>query len=279
MLEKNWNRAGQILIKAYGQVMLKLDVEERAPLPAGPKIFAANHPTTTDPFFLLALVAEPMSILVTGMCFKVPVFGNYLKLAGHIPVADENRRAAFEAARQRLESGQSVGIFPEGALSPLEGGLHKARTGAARLALLTGAPIIPLGISLQRQRIHFAQATAGGKTETARWYPGGPYAVTIGEPLYLAGRVENRAQVAAASEHIMQRIGSLAQDSARRIPAPQPRSRAWEKTLQTTGAYISALGATLLLGTEGRLILEQARATTQLLLDRLLTSKIALTSR
>jgi 1-acyl-sn-glycerol-3-phosphate acyltransferase len=246
-------------MNVYGQTMLRVDVVGNAPLPPGPKIIAANHPTTTDPFLLLGMVAEPMSILITEMCFEIPVFGQYLRLAGHIPVVDGNGRAAFETARQRLGAGECIGIFPEGALSPLEGGVGHPHTGAVRLALLTGAPIIPVGISLQRERIRFVDVTAGGKTETSRWYLNGPYAVTVGEPIYLTGSVDDRAQVTTASEHLMRRISDLSQISARRIQAMPDQSFAWKKALQTAGTYASTVAANLAFGTQGSLIMEQLR--------------------
>ena len=103
--------------------LLGMDVEYHAALPAGPKIIAANHPTTTDPFFLMTVVSEQMSILVTELAFEVPVFGDYLRAAQHIPVILAKAALAFEQARRRLVTGRTIGIFPEGALSPLAGGL------------------------------------------------------------------------------------------------------------------------------------------------------------
>jgi 1-acyl-sn-glycerol-3-phosphate acyltransferase len=122
-----------------------------------------------------------------------------------------------------LARGQTVTIFPEGALSPLEGGVHRAHTGAARLALMSGAPVIPVGIHLERERIRFVETTVDAKTETARWYPRGPYAMTAGEPLRLTGDVDDRAAVRAASDRIMHCITGLARESAQRLAAPHVR--------------------------------------------------------
>ena len=217
MLDKIIYRTGQTAIGLYADAMLKLDVVRHAPLPPGPKIIAVNHPTTTDPVLMMAIVPEPMSILITEMCFKVPAVGQYLRLAGHIPVMDGHGRAAFEEARRSLAAGRTVGIFPEGALSPLDGGVRHPHTGAVRLALSSGAPIIPVGIHLQRERIRFVETTMDGKTDMARWYLRGPYAVTIGEPMVCAGDVEDREVVRALSERMMQRITHLARESALRL--------------------------------------------------------------
>jgi 1-acyl-sn-glycerol-3-phosphate acyltransferase len=217
MANTHLNRLGRLAANLFGHTLLKMDVERRAPLPAGAKIIAPNHPATTDPFLMMGLVHEPISILITDMCFQVPLLGRYLRAAGHVPVIDGHGRAALEEAVRLLQAGRTVVIFPEGALSPLEGGLCPAHTGVARLALLTGAPVIPVGIHLERQGITFRETSVGDKTEQARFYLRGPYAVTIGEPLHFRGDVEDREMVRAISQRIMQRIGQLAQHSAYRV--------------------------------------------------------------
>lgn len=221
MLDKILYWSGRTAVDWYTRLMLAMDVVWQAPLPHGPKIIASNHPTTTDPFYLLALVPEQISILITEMCFKIPVFGRYLRMAGHIPVVQDKGREAFEQARQQLAAGRAIGIFPEGYLSPQNGGLCKPRTGAARLSLLTGAPIIPVGIYLQRERIRHVDTTVDDMSEVARWYLNGPYTVTVGGPMHFDGDVEDWEFVGSVSERIMQRIGQLARQSARRLRRSQ----------------------------------------------------------
>jgi len=167
------------------------------------------------------LTPEPISILITEMCFQVPVLGQFLRQAGHVPVIDGKGRTAFDKAAKLLKAGHTVGIFPEGALSPLAGGVCPPHTGVARLALSTGTPIIPVGICLQREHIRFRETTVGGKTEIARFYLQGPYAVTIGEPMRFEGNVEDRQHVRSVSERIMQRIACLACESERRMHKSQ----------------------------------------------------------
>ena len=210
---------GRAIMDAYGRLVLEMDVVRHVPLPSGAKIIAANHPTTVDPFLMLTWTAEQVSILVTEACFKVPVFGRYLRAAGHVPVVQGNGRAAFEEARQLLERGRTIGIFPEGALSPVQGGLGFCRphTGAARLALSAGVPVVPVGVYLDRARIRFMETEIDGQTEVARVYLGGPYAVTVGEPMVLKGEVEDRPYVRDASGQIMERIASLSHEGGRRV--------------------------------------------------------------
>ncbi len=236
----NWS--GHMLARFYGYTLLEMDIRRHGRLPSGPKIIAANHPTTTDPFLLMGLISEPLSILITEMCFKLPVLGPFLRRAGHVPVVDGHGRTALDEALRLLAAGHTVGIFPEGHLSPLEGGLCPGHTGVARLALLSGAPVIPVGIALERGHIHFQSATAGGKTETARWYFHGPYAVTVGDPMYLAGDVEDHSYVRSVSAGVMQHIGQLANESAQRVHARQARAAASARPRLSLAGLIRAAG-------------------------------------
>jgi 1-acyl-sn-glycerol-3-phosphate acyltransferase len=214
-------QVGRTFVDLYTRLALGMDVEYHAALPAGPKILAANHPTTTDPFFLMTIVPEQVSILVTGLAFDVPVFGDYLQAAQHIPVRAQEGRLAFQEAERQLLSGRTIGIFPEGALSPLAGGLgfHEPHTGAVRLALSTGAPIVPVGVYLDPARIRCSEVQAGDQSDAARWYPSGPYAVTVGKAMYLDGVLDDRAYVRSASLQVMQHIAYLARQSDQRIRA------------------------------------------------------------
>jgi 1-acyl-sn-glycerol-3-phosphate acyltransferase len=229
-------RLGRCAVSLFTHVALNMDVQWRSPLPEGPKILAANHPTTTDPFFILTLLYEQTSVLVTGGAFEVPLFGAYLRRAGHVPVLRDSGGATIQAATESLKSGRTVAIFPEGALSPLESGIgfHRPRSGVARLALATGAPVIPIGISLQQERIRTVDVEVEGQREQGRIYTGGPYSVTVGKPLRFEGNVENWDYVRLVSERIMQHIVSLSQQSALRpepaptiVPSPATGLAAW----------------------------------------------------
>ena len=225
MLQHTWYSLGRLAVAGYARSMLKVDISRHAPLPAGPKIIAANHPTTTDPFYVTLLTSEPVHILITEMCFHIPVVGQSLRLAGHVPVVDGSGHTALEQAVLLLRSGQTVAIFPEGALSPADGSVHRSHTGVARMALMAGVPVIPVGISLEPRRIWQVDTTVRGKTEVARYYLRGPYAMTVGEPMRFAGDAEDRVYVRSVSGRVMQQVALLARESARRLVAsPAPDS-------------------------------------------------------
>ena len=226
MLSQVFYKLGRPMVNLYAGLMFDMDVTWEEPLPKGPKIIAPNHPSTTDPFLIAGMMTEPTSILIDDRLFKVPVFGRYLHLAGHVPVVDGNGRQAFETAKRLLGAGQNVAIFPEGSVSPLTGGLHPPRTGAARLALSTGAPIIPIGIHLPRERIHVVESRYSGISATGRWYLRGPYAMTVGTPMVFEGDIQDREYVREVGERVIQCIAHLAQQSARRADRPiRPSTR------------------------------------------------------
>lgn len=216
---------GRSMMQLYTRLLLEVDVQHRAALPTGAKIIAPNHPTTLDPFLVPVFYRERVHILVTESAFKAPLFGHYLRAVGHIPVIAEQGRHAFDAARRLLEEGKTVAIFPEGALSPLDGSPLQARTGVVRLSLLTGAPIIPVGIAVDPSRIHYLHTglyNAEGQEEIARAYVHAPYGVTTGDPLTFNGDVEDRALVRKLSEVLMQHILRLSRRSAYRIAEAKP---------------------------------------------------------
>lgn len=213
-------------IRGYAALLLRLDVQWRAPLPSGPKIIAANHPSCSDPFLIAVLSAAPLKLLVMREAFIAPLFGAYMRWAEHIPVTLGEGGPALEAGLARLRAGDSLALFPEGWISPQTGGYNRPRSGAARLALATSAPVIPVGIHLLRERNWIVRAHIGERETVGYWYWRGPYTITVGEPLVFEGDVENRASVNAATETIMGQIVALANESETRFRARKGKSPA-----------------------------------------------------
>lgn len=205
------------VVGTYSGTMLQMDIQMQEKLPDGPKIIAANHPSTADPFFVAAIARHQVYILINDLLFQVPVLGTYLRKTGHIPVKAGNGPEALQSALGYLAQGKTVVIFPEGALSPMEGGFCKPRTGVARLALMSGAPVIPVGISIKRDRIHSIRSTVNGKEEYGQWYFTGPYKISVGKPLRFNGNVEDHQYVRGVAENIMHHIVELAFDSDSRM--------------------------------------------------------------
>jgi 1-acyl-sn-glycerol-3-phosphate acyltransferase len=216
MFQNAWYQIGRGIVSVFVRGVLRADIYQPAPMPKGAKILVVNHPSTSDPAYVTVLTKEQTTILIKETLFKVPLFGRSLRMAGHVPVVAGKGQAALEAGIRLLNAGRTVVIFPEGEISP-ENAFHKAHSGAARLALATGAPVIPIGISLEYKKLRQIHTTVDGKREVSSWYLHGPYAMTVGEPLAFQGDVEDREQVHQVTGQIMQQIGLLCQHSRRRL--------------------------------------------------------------
>ncbi len=204
------------MIKAFSGTMLHMDVDQKLPLPEGAKIIAPNHPSMIDPFIMASILGQRSYILITDVMFHVPIMGAYLRRLGHIPVAVGRGQSAIDCALDHLQAGHTIMIFPEGANSPKKGGFVKERTGVARLAIASGAPVIPTGIFLQRDRLQTLKSVVSGKVEYSNWYLRGPYAITMGSPMRFTGDVENRELVKETAHQIMVKIMGLAAESQQR---------------------------------------------------------------
>ena len=221
LLEQLLYWASTPVVDTFTTAMLKMDILFHARLPQGGKIVAANHPSTTDPFFVAAVIREKSFILINNVLFQVPILGEYLRRSGHIPVIAGGGQAALDAAAAHIRAGHTILIFPEGDLSPEDGGFLETRTGTARLALMTGAPVIPMGVYLQRERCHIIRSMVKGEEHYGRWYLNGPYNVTAGRSLRYSGDVEDRLLVRKVGNLIMHQIIELAHESKRRLdPTP-----------------------------------------------------------
>jgi len=87
-----------------------------------------------------------------------------------------------------------------------------------RLAMLTGTPVIPVGIHYPREKsVRITSKIAGGEKSDGYWYLTGPYQITVGEPMYFSGDPDDHQKVAAASLLLMEEIAHLAEESRLRM--------------------------------------------------------------
>jgi 1-acyl-sn-glycerol-3-phosphate acyltransferase len=128
---------------------LKLDVRggENLP-PAGGCVFVSTHVSYLD-FLFVGLAAQPSKRLVRFMAkravFDHKISGPLMRGMHHIPVDRKAGAAAYDEALAALKAGEVVGVFPEATISrSFE--IKDLKTGAARMALATGVPIVPVTI-------------------------------------------------------------------------------------------------------------------------------------
>lgn len=110
-------------------------------------IIAANHLSFIDSMLLMYGIGRPVTFLGKVEYMDSMVTRHVFPAVGMIPVdrSGSGIRRSLQEARNRIEEGELVGIFPEGTRSR-DGLLHDGHNGVAHLSLKTGAPIIPVGL-------------------------------------------------------------------------------------------------------------------------------------
>jgi 1-acyl-sn-glycerol-3-phosphate acyltransferase len=115
--------------------------------PAGSYVFIANHLSYMDTPVALAHIPVQFRFLAKRGLFQIPLLGNHLSSAGHIPVPREDPRAAVKTMQQAAEVIRqkkiSLLIFPEGGRSH-DGILRPFKEGGAYIAIKAGVPLVPL---------------------------------------------------------------------------------------------------------------------------------------
>lgn len=143
-LARLWARGALVA----GGVRVRVEMNP-AVRPATGYVVMANHASYFDVLAMLAVLPGQYRFVAKRSLFHIPIFGWSLRAGGFIPVDRKDRSRAKEiwaAAGDRLRRGHSVLFYPEGTRSP-DGRVHPFQRGAFLVALHTGAPILPVGIS------------------------------------------------------------------------------------------------------------------------------------
>jgi 1-acyl-sn-glycerol-3-phosphate acyltransferase len=203
--------------------LLKRDWKGQDNIPRkGGVIIAVNHLSWSDPLALAHFIYKagrfPVYLAKAGV-FKAPVIGRIIRRTGQIPVYRERSDAALALrdAEKGLRGGECVIFYPEGTctrdpdLWPMAG-----KTGAARMALTTGVPVIPVA--------HWgAHILWPYGTKKFRPFPRKTMHVIAGPPVDLSkyeGRPLDAATLNAATADIMRAIADLLGE-LRGEPAPE----------------------------------------------------------
>ena len=219
-----WPQAVAGLVKPALKVWTKPTWTGLENLPADGRgvIIASNHVSHFDPLtcghFLYDAGRWPQ-FLAKASVFKVPVLGWIITRCRQIPV----ERGSVEAARsldkltRALQSGGTVIIYPEGTTTK-EPGLWpmRGKTGVARLALVTGAPVLPMAM-WGPQRIF------DPRTGKLSFKPRVPVSVALGKPVDLTkfdGATPSRATLDEMTEAIMLDIRDLVAELRHEEPPP-----------------------------------------------------------
>ncbi|WP_121161783.1 lysophospholipid acyltransferase family protein [Micromonospora pisi] len=141
-----------VILGPWLRLIFRPQVEGRANVPGtGAAIIASNHLSFSDSIFMPLMVKRKVTFVAkaeyfTGRGLKGWLIRSFFTGTGTIPVDRGGGRAAqaaLDTQLQVLAEGKLAGIYPEGTRSP-DGRLYRGKTGVARLALVSGAPVIPV---------------------------------------------------------------------------------------------------------------------------------------
>jgi 1-acyl-sn-glycerol-3-phosphate acyltransferase len=202
-----------VLLRPLLVVLCKRDWRGREHVPQdGGLIVVANHYSFFDPLstghFLLAAGHRTPRFLAKAGVFKQPTLGKLFKAAGQIPVYRDSRDAAlaFRDAVAAVERGEAIVVYPEGTMTkdpdlwPMAG-----KTGAARIALRTGAPVLPIAQ-------WGAQDVFASYSKKPNFFPRKTLKATAGEPMdlrALVGPAATKEALQRGTDLIMDRITEL----------------------------------------------------------------------
>ncbi len=177
-------------------------------------VIALNHLSHIDPLTAAHFVHDhgrlPRYLAKSGL-FDNPALGFFMRAAGQIPVERASTAAvgAYDAAVAAVRAGECVVVYPEGTITrdpdlwPMTG-----KSGAARIALATGAPVIPIGQ-------WGAQALLAPYAKRPNLFPRKPIVMRVGDPVVLddlARQPHTGAVVHEATDRIMAAITALVEE-------------------------------------------------------------------
>ncbi|AVT32212.1 MULTISPECIES: 1-acyl-sn-glycerol-3-phosphate acyltransferase [unclassified Plantactinospora] len=228
-----WRRFAVSVVKPVLTVWTRRDWRGMEHLPSsGGLIIVVNHLSHFDPLVSAHFIYDSgrwPSYLGKASVFKVPVIGKILLKCRQIPVERGTVDAArsLDALDRAVRSGAAVVIYPEGTttrepeLWPMRG-----KTGAARLALATGAPVVPI-VTWGPQRIF------DPRTKKVSLRPRTPVTVVAGPPVDLsrwAGAVPSKPVLDEMTDTIMLRLRDMLAEVRGETPPPLWSAQANRRT-------------------------------------------------
>jgi 1-acyl-sn-glycerol-3-phosphate acyltransferase len=200
---------GKLIVGNGMKIGWRPKVEGLEHLPAtGGAILAGNHLSVADEIFLGTVVPRHLAFWAkaeyfTGTGLKGFITRQIVSGLGSIRVERAGGRAAlaaFDGAIPVLKAGDLVAVYPEGTRSP-DGRLYRGRTGAARLAVAAGVPLIPVGV-LGTDKVQ----PIGARVPKLG---AGPVTIRIGKPIETAGRSDDRGSLRELTDELMSEIQKL----------------------------------------------------------------------
>lgn len=172
----------------------------------GPVIIASNHLSFSDSIFMPLVVSRKVTFLAKSEYFTSPGLKGFIKkltfiALGQVPIdrsGGKRSEAALLTGLRLLKENHCLGIYPEGTRSP-DGRLYKGRTGIARMAIESGAPVVPVAMYNTAQ----IQPTGQIVPKVRR------VEMVFGEPMYFTGDSSDLDVLREATNKLMEKIAEL----------------------------------------------------------------------
>ena len=198
--------AAKAVLKPTFHALWRITVMGAENIPAsGPAIICPNHTSVIDSFLLPAVLPRRITFVGKAEYLDSWKTRHLFPALGMVPIdrtgGDAAERALTTAA-EILDSGELFGIYPEGTRSR-DGRLHKGRTGAARLAMRTGAPLVPVGIRGTRT-IQPPGAKMPSPFKSCEFHIGRPI-----DPGHYVGRTDQRLALRQVTDEVMYEVCQL----------------------------------------------------------------------
>lgn len=148
---RQWVSESWVFFHDYMRVLGLIHYDPRAlrqPLPDGPVVVIANHPTLIDVTALISMWSRLVCV-AKPVHFRSPLIGRLLRYCGYIEGGDAGIFTAATVVTKgvdALRKGAAILVFPEGTRSP-KNGLHPFRAGAFEMAARANAPILPVFVT------------------------------------------------------------------------------------------------------------------------------------
>jgi 1-acyl-sn-glycerol-3-phosphate acyltransferase len=191
-------------------------VSGREQIVPGGRILVSNHARVSDSF-LLPFIFGRLHGMAQVEAFTLPVLGPLLAHAGQVPVIPGRGREALQRAQELLGRGETILIYPEGRLSHGDKML-RGKTGAARLALRSGAPFQPVAVHVPEKHARVMHGHFYGRPTVGMWQFGGTAYVAIGEawqPFPPGAPEPAMSEVRRVTDEIMERVRALIEQARR----------------------------------------------------------------
>ena len=190
-----------LLLKSLLRIFGDWEVNGKENVPRkGALIIVANHISDIDAGILIASIPRRIEFMAKADLFQKPIISQFFRACGAFPINESGKEFySINHSLHILNRNGAIGIFPEGAKNPTA--LGQAMLGSAMIAMMSGAPILPVGI--------IGTESVGNGLRVC--YPRGTFRITIGKPFSIpdVSQIRRREHLESATDTIMKQIAAL----------------------------------------------------------------------